>query len=270
MGAGSIFIDQMGYEVLVPHMPKRVISLVPSQTELLYYLGLQESIVGVTKFCICPIDNTSIRTKIGGTKKFNFDLINSLNPDLIIGNKEENYLEGIEQLKRQYPVWMSDIESLDSSLEMIQKIGELFNIAERTNDLAKSISTGFTRLPKFETLSALYFIWNEPKMVAGTSTFINEMLHLGGFKNLASKNRYPVIDVDEYRELEPDVVLLSSEPFPFTEKYLNDFQLIFPKSKIIIVDGEMFSWYGSKLLSVPKYLTQLRESLIPTFSKSSQ
>ncbi|MEQ9167438.1 MAG: helical backbone metal receptor [Fulvivirga sp.] len=270
MDAGSIFIDQMGYEVGVPHIPTRVISLVPSQTELLYYLGLQDSIVGITKFCIHPDDGVRNKTKIGGTKKLNFEIIKSLNPDLIIGNKEENYQEGIEQLKSHYSVWMSDIDSLESSLDMIQQLGVIFGVSDRANHLADSVRIGFNGLPKFKTLSALYFIWNSPKMVAGTGTFINEIMKLGGFENMISTYRYPVLDDDELRSLHPEVVLLSSEPFPFTEKHIEQFESLFPESQILIVDGEMFSWYGSRLLHIPDYLIQLRERLIPTFSKSAQ
>ncbi|MTI41469.1 ABC transporter substrate-binding protein [Fulvivirga lutimaris] len=270
MGAGSIFIDQMGYEVGVPHIPTRVISLVPSQTELLYHLGLQDSIVGITKFCIHPDDGVKGKTKVGGTKHFNFDIIESLNPDLIIGNKEENYQEGIEQLKRQYPVWMSDIDSLGSSLDMIQQIGAIFGKEDRANILADSIRVNFNLLPKFKSLSALYFIWNNPKMVAGSGTFINEIMNLGGFENMISVDRYPILNDDDLKCLSPEVILLSSEPFPFAEKHIEQFEEIFPKSQILIVDGEMFSWYGSRLLSTPDYLIQLRERLIPTFSKSSQ
>lgn len=270
MDAGSIFIDQMGYKVGVPHIPTRVISLVPSQTELLFYLGLHDSIVGVTKFCVHPVDETKAVTKIGGTKKFNFDIIESLKPDLIIGNKEENYQEGIETLKEKYPVWMSDINSLESSLGMIQQMGQIFNLSDRANNLVQSIRNGFAQLPKFKSLSTLYFIWNKPKMVAGTDTFINEVLNFGGFQNIALSNRYPALKDDEIKELRPEVILLSSEPFPFTKKHIKEFKGLFPYSKIIIVDGEMFSWYGSRLLKTPEYLIQLRESLTPTLSKSSQ
>ncbi|WP_342626401.1 helical backbone metal receptor [Belliella baltica] len=114
-----IYTDQLKRKVTIAESPKRIISLVPSQTELLVDLGLGDRIVGVTKFCVHPEGFKEKKQIIGGTKNFHFDKIDQLEPDLIIGNKEENYQEGIEKLAEKYPVWMSDIFDLSDAMEIL-------------------------------------------------------------------------------------------------------------------------------------------------------
>jgi ABC-type Fe3+-hydroxamate transport system substrate-binding protein len=118
-----VYIDQMGRKVELPDVPKRIISIVPSQTELLVDLGLAEELIGITKFCIHPKEIFRTKTRIGGTKMLNIEKIKKLKPDLIIGNKEENQQEQVEELMKHFPVWMSDISNLEESLDMIVKIG---------------------------------------------------------------------------------------------------------------------------------------------------
>ncbi|HNP20326.1 MAG TPA: helical backbone metal receptor [Fulvivirga sp.] len=268
--AARIFIDQMGFEVGVPQTPIRVISLVPSQTELLFDLGFESNIVGLTKFCVHPADKVKKVEIIGGTKNFNFDMIDQLRPDLIIGNKEENYKEGIDQLKKKYPVWMSDISNLIDSLEMINEVGRLINCEKKAKALSKNIKLSFEQLPTYQPLSVLYLIWNDPIMVVGKDTFIDEMLKKAGLVNAIHHQRYPEVTAEGIRTIDPDIILLSSEPFPFREKHLRNFQQEFKKSQVYLVDGEMFSWYGSRLLKSANYLHQLRTEVIPTNFRSSQ
>ncbi len=268
--AVRIFFDQMGFEVGVPQIPIRVISLVPSQTELLFDLGFESNIVGLTKFCVHPANKVKKVEVIGGTKKFNFNIIDQLKPDLIIGNKEENYKEGIDQLKKKYPVWMSDISNLFDSLEMISEIGRLINCERKANILRTNIEQSFKKLPNYKALTVLYLIWNDPIMVAGKDTFIDEILKKAGFVNAIPHDRYPKVTSKEIKELDPDIILLSSEPFPFSEKHLRKFQQEYKNTQVYIVDGEMFSWYGSRLLKSAGYIHQLRTKVIPTKARSSQ
>lgn len=260
-----IVVDQMGYEVGVPHTPKRVVSLVPSQTELIDYLGCSDSLIGVTKFCIHPAHFIKEKTIIGGTKKFRFDTIKNLNPDLIIGNKEENYEEGIIRLKENYPVWMSDIANINEAIDMISKLGLILNRQDIASDLINNVLSQFNQIEIDRKYKVLYFIWNSPKMVAGSNTFIDEMLNVAGFENLAPTERYPEISDDEIAGLNPEVILLSSEPYPFKEKHIKRFKDISPNSIIKIVDGELFSWYGSRLLKAPTYFIKLHEELTLRF-----
>ena len=240
-------IDQMGREIIVPKNPKRIISLVPSQTELLFDLGLTDEVVGITKFCIHPNDRFSTTQKIGGTKNFRLEEIDRLKPDLIIGNKEENYQEGIEELERKYPVWMSDIYTISDALEMIREISHLVGKAEVGEQLLKEIEHSLVEIKGLFQQKAVYFIWRNPFMVAGTDTFIHQMMQHLGIENLITDERYPELSEAALKSLNPDLILLSSEPYPFQEKHLEEFHRICPNATIKIVDGEAFSWYGSRL-----------------------
>jgi ABC-type Fe3+-hydroxamate transport system substrate-binding protein len=249
--------------LLTPALPKRIISLVPSQTELLVDLGLEREIVGITKFCIRPAHLRKTKTIIGGTKKFNFTLINHLQPDLIIGNKEENYQQGIELLQEKYPVWISDIESLTDSLSMIKTVGELTGKAPQASELAARIETAFSGLPRQKATGRVaYFIWQNPYMVAASHTFIDYMLKVCGFNNVfAHLDRYPQISEEQLAAATPELIFLSSEPYPFRKKHLEQFREICPEAKVLLVDGEMFSWYGSRLLQAPAYFRELMKHL---------
>ncbi|MCH6236742.1 ABC transporter substrate-binding protein [Cognataquiflexum rubidum] len=251
-----IFTDQLNRAISLPNPPKRIVSLVPSQTELLVDLGLRDRIVGVTKFCIHPKGLKKEKTVIGGTKNFHFDKIESLQPDLIIGNKEENYKEGIEKLAEKYLVWMSDIFTLEDAYRMILSIGELTDTSIQAVQIVSQIKDGLDKEFKLKG-SAVYLIWKDPLIAIGSNTFIDSMLEKGGFKNLINQSRYPEIDLEEIVKLNPEFLLLSSEPFPFKEKHILFFQEKLPKTKIKIVDGEMFSWYGSRLLFTGKYFEDL-------------
>lgn len=253
----------MGRAIALPKQPTRIISLVPSQTELLFDLGLAEQIVGVTKFCVHPADQVKDKQSIGGTKKFRFDVIDRLQPDLIIGNKEENYKEGIEQLAANYPVWLSDIHNLPEALQMIQQVGSLVGKGEQASALASEIESGFSNLPKVpRPYRTAYFIWQKPFMVAGSNTFIDDILSRLGFVNafVDFDGRYPQITPEQIETANLDLIFLSSEPFPFAEKQKNIFQEQFPGIQIELVDGEYFSWYGSRLLSAIVYFQQLCEN----------
>ncbi|GAA4373474.1 helical backbone metal receptor [Hymenobacter koreensis] len=255
--------DQMDRRVAVPFPPQRIVSLVPSQTELLFDLGLGKRVVGVTKFCIHPAEAREQATVVGGTKNFHFDKIEALKPDLIIGNKEENYQEGIEQLAARYPVWMSDIFTLDDSLRMMRQLGLITGAKTKADALSETIAASFAQLtPAEPRLSAAYFIWRKPYMIAAPGTFIDDILRRAGFTNaFADCTRYPEISAEELAAAQPDVILLSSEPYPFGEKHVAEFQQICPQARIQIVDGELFSWYGSRLQHTPAYLQKLRQEL---------
>ena len=253
-------IDQMGRQVLLPRSPQRIVSLVPSQTELLFDLGLSHRIVGVTKFCVHP-DEAKQKEIIGGTKKFNLDKIRSLKPDLIIGNKEENYQEGIEALSSEFPVWMSDIFTLEDATDMMERLGEILNCQVEAKTFTGKIKRAFQSLSHVKRGRVLYLIWQKPYMVAGANTFIHNMLERAGFTNAAEDfRRYPEMNLTQMQELNPNYVLLSSEPYPFKEKHLHDLAVYFPNSKIVLVDGEYFSWYGSRLLKAAHYFQKLNLS----------
>lgn len=249
--------DQLGRLVEFNFPPQRIISLVPSQTELLFDLSVADRVVGITKFCVHPGEWANSKATVGGTKNFKFDVIEKLKPDLIIGNKEENYEEGIAQLAAKFPVWMSNITDWESAMQMIRSIGDLVGEHVRANSLVHVIQNKFNGQKKFSLLPTLYLIWKKPWMAAGGNTFIDAVLSKIGLANCVAQERYPELSLREIRELSPQAVLLSSEPFPFRQKHVEELQLILPAAKIVLVDGEMFSWYGSRLLMAPDYFSSL-------------
>ncbi|MGZ4057126.1 MAG: ABC transporter substrate-binding protein [Bacteroidia bacterium] len=264
-----VFTDQLNRKIELSSVPKRIISLVPSQTELLYNLGLRDEVVGITKFCVHPKEWFHSKTRIGGTKKYDLEKIKALQPDLIIGNKEENDREQIEELMKHYNVWMSDIYNLDDAYDMITRMGAIVQKSKEAVNLKLEIQSKFHQFqnssifPLGQQLKTAYFIWRKPYMAAGHDTFINEMLKLNGFENVFTHkaSRYPEINNEEIIEANPELILLSSEPYPFKEKHIEEFRDLLPNAKIMVVDGEIFSWYGSRLLKAPGYFKQLFEKI---------
>jgi ABC-type Fe3+-hydroxamate transport system substrate-binding protein len=248
----------MGNEIQLSRYPNRIVSLVPSQTELLADLGLDSEIIGITKYCIHPSHWQNQKAIVGGTKNFEIEIIDRLNPDLIIGNREENTKEGILELRKKYPVWTSEIYTLEDALQMIRGIGDLVDKREKSQQIILEIKKAFEAVKKFPPRKVLYLIWRKPWMAAGRNTFINSMLEKIGLQNcLPEDSRYPELSNDEMTSLDPEIVLLSSEPYPFKEKHIEEIQTLLPTTKIILVDGEMFSWYGSRLLKASEYLQSL-------------
>lgn len=269
----KVFYDQMGNKITIPHLPRRILSLVPSQTELLSYLGLDEEVVGITKFCIHPEHWWRTKMRVGGTKKLDMAKINRLQPDIIIGNKEENTREQIEELMSRYPVWMSDIHNLDDALAMIKSVGALVGKEKKAKELTSLISKNFKNLSALKnrihkypsgkqgSLAVAYFIWRKPYMTAGKDTFISSMMERCGFNNVFGDlpDRYPVVTPLQIERAEPELILLSTEPYPFAEQHIAEFRGICPDAHIMRVDGEYFSWYGSRLADSPQYLIKVIE-----------
>ncbi len=253
---------------LYSNPPQRIVSLVPSQTELLYDLGLDERVVGITKFCIHPEEWFRTKTRVGGTKDIKREIIDQLKPDLIIANKEENVKEQVEELAKDYPVWVTDVNDLESALQMIM---DVFSLTRKTQagQIIHSIKLGFidlqNTLQKIQTrkLKTAYLIWRNPYMTVGGDTFIHDMLDRCGLNNIFhNKKRYPSITVEELKDAGCELLLLSSEPYPFKQKHIDELQEQLPGCKIMLVDGEMFSWYGSRLMKAPKYFQELLQSIV--------
>lgn len=262
------FQDQTGKIISLSNLPRRIVSIVPSQTELLADLGLEEKVIGITKFCIHPLDWFKTRIRIGGTKALKIELIKSLAPDLVLANKEENVKDQVEELEKFVPVWTSDVRNISQAYEMILSVGKITGTTQKAGEMVEKIKNSFSRLQHeghtsrisgfSRQLRTAYAIWREPLMVAGGDTFIHDMISLCGFRNLfESKNRYPVTTVDELSALDCELLLLPSEPFPFKEKHAEEFRSILSRTHVRLVDGEMFSWYGSRLLYSAEYFQKL-------------
>lgn len=259
------FTDQTGRTISLQAVPNRIISLVPSQTELLFDLGLSREVIGITKFCIHPSEWFHTKTRVGGTKQLKTDLIRELQPDLIIANKEENVKEQIEELaagvngEKQIPVWVSDVNNLPDAYEMIEQLGLITGKAEAAKEMVLRIRENFALLTIHHSpVTCCYLIWQDPYMTIGGDTFIHAMLQAAGLHNIyANKTRYPELTIAELQAANCDLLLLSSEPYPFKQKHIDELQAQLPNTRILLADGEMFSWYGSRLLQAPGYFEKL-------------
>ncbi|MCE3294804.1 MAG: cobalamin-binding protein [Crocinitomicaceae bacterium] len=251
----------MNREVRLNGFPKRIVSLVPSQTEYLFDLGLEDRVVGITKFCIHPVEWYLSKRRVGGTKKIDIEKVKKLNPDLIIGNKEENTEEDIAALAKIAPVWMSDIYTLEDAFAMMLEIGKMCGLKHRAEGVVTEIRQNFENYAGFDiSKSVIYLIWNDPLMASGSHTFIDEMIRTFGLRNFyGDQERYPECVPDPANQ--PDYIFLSSEPFPFKESHKQEIQEQFPGSKVVFVDGEIFSWYGSRMLKAPAYFGELKKQL---------
>lgn len=258
--------DQLNRTINLHKTPKRIISLVPSLTELICDLGLESSLVGVTKFCVHPKHIIKETTVVGGTKHVHFDKIKELQPDIILCNKEENTKEIIQELEQISPVHISDINTIDDCFEIISMYGTIFLVEKEAESISLLIRKEQSQFESFikshVTRPVVYFIWKDPWMVVGKDTFIDYMLNLNGFSNyFNNQSRYPEIDLNAiYPDV--DVVLLSSEPYPFKKGHFKFLQPQFPNAKILLVDGEMFSWYGSRLTKAFKYFKKLHRDIL--------
>ena len=254
-------VDQLKRTVTLHTPVQRIVSLVPSLTELLADLGLDEQVVGLTRYCCHPPDwrRHANKTVVGGTKNVDVDRTLALRPDLVIASKEENVREQVEALAEHVPVWVSDVQSLADSLEVIASLGAVTGTATTATAMQREIEAAFAKLEAVPAVPCLYLIWRKPFMAVGGDTFIHSMVTAAGFDNLlASRCRYPELTLAEMQSLNPKAVLLSSEPYPFKEQHVAEIQAALPDARVMLVDGEYFSWYGSRLGHAAAYFEELR------------
>jgi ABC-type Fe3+-hydroxamate transport system substrate-binding protein len=249
--------DATGRSIELLRRPERIISLVPSQTELLIDLGLGSRLVGRTRYCIHPREKLANVADVGGTKRVDLDKIAALKPDLIIAEKEETPKELVDELSRFAPVYVTDVISIPSALTMCRDVGRIVGL--ETEALVHQIEIAMNEVKNIvpQPERVLYLIWRNPWMAAGEGTFIHSCLEHIGCKNAASGSRYPELDGDSIASLRPDRVFLSSEPFPFKENHAEEIRKILPNARIEFVDGELFSWYGSRMLKMADYWRSL-------------
>ncbi|TDH27418.1 cobalamin-binding protein [Segetibacter sp. 3557_3] len=271
--------DQLSCQLELPEPARRIVSLVPSQTELLHDLGLESEVVGITKFCVHPEQWFHSKTRVGGTKKVHLDRVEDLQPDLVIGNKEENIKEEVEEIKKLAPVYISDVSTLEQAIDMITAVGAMTNTEHNAGELITAIKHGFNDLEQYVKNTAVkriephllsehvpirtaYLIWQEPLMAVGSNTFIDDMLQRCGLQNIfAAQERYPMITVDQLSKDKCDLVFLSTEPYPFSNEHVAELQAQLPGSTVMLVDGQMFSWYGSRLVKASTYFKSLLEQI---------
>ena len=236
----------------------RVVSLVPSLTELLHDLGLDEEVVGVTTFCVRPPGWSRTKARVGGTKTVKLEKVAALEPDLVLANQEENRREDVEWIAARFPTHVTRVATVGEALEMIRAVGGLVEREARAGVVATQVAARFESLGDLPPRRASYLIWRDPWMVAGGDTFIGDVMRRGGFVNAHEDGRrYPAVSAEELRAAAPELLLLSSEPFPFKERHAAELREAVPGARPVFVDGELFSWYGSRLLHTPAYLRSL-------------
>lgn len=240
----------------------RIISLVPSLTEYLWALGLELEVVGITKFCVHPTHWWQHKTRVGGTKKLNFETIAALQPTLLIANKEENNKEDVLLLQSKYEVLLTEINTLDEALYFLLEIGKKVERTQKALEIIAKIKNRFARITQIgEGKKFLYFIWKDPYFVVGPNTYIHSLLSAFGLINCCQIERYPDLEAlhtSQINEpLSPDYIFLSTEPYPFEEKHIAEIQALFPHSNIKLVDGEICSWYGVRMLQAPDCFERL-------------
>ena len=247
--------DHLGRKLILNATPKRIVSLVPSQTELLVDLGLKNLLIGVTKFCVHPKNLRKEKVVVGGTKTVHIDKIEDLEPDIILCNKEENTIKMVSELEKIAPVHVSDVSTISDSLQLIKDYGDIFSVKETALNLVHSIEnkiqTFSEEIQHKKWQSCIYLIWKDPYMAAGNDTFINELLKLNKLENKIDENRYPIVTKEQLMKYSPELVLLSSEPFPFKDENIKEIEEM--GLKAVLVDGEYFSWYGSRLEKAISY-----------------
>ena len=233
----------------------RIVSLCPSLTELVFDLGLGESLVGVTKFCVHPADGVRGIEKVGGTKTPKIDRIREIGPDLVLLNEEENRVEDAEALEAAgLACHVSFPKTAIDTAEMVRSIGEAVHRPGEAERIARAIEEAAHRARVSSKgrppVRYAYLIWRDPLMSVSGDTFISDLLRLAGGENAFDDRpkRYPVLEPEELAAAGLDAVLLSTEPFPFQEKHIDEVSRATGLAPEIfhIVDGELLSWHGSR------------------------
>lgn len=260
-----IYKDAIGNEFdnVEPYL--RIVSLVPSQTEYLIQIlnhQTQAAVVGRTKFCIHPTEIVKDIQIVGGTKQIDVVIIKELHPDLIILNKEENTQEIYKSLENICPIYVSEIKTINDAFAWMKDIAGILNVSNIGEDIIQRIESEKAEYESnnYSCIKVAYLIWKDPYMTIGGDTFISQMLSSAGFENVFDDlERYPEVNIDTLEDAQLDILFLSSEPFPFKQKHVE--QMKENGLKSLVVDGELFSWYGSRMINSWKYFSKLRTRL---------
>jgi ABC-type hemin transport system substrate-binding protein len=238
--------------------PQRIVSLVPSLTELVFFLGRGESLVGRTKFCTEPAGLVGAIPAFGGTKNPALDRIIAARPDLVIANKEENRREDIESLhKAGREVLLTDPNTVAEAVTMIRELGRVLDARKPAEALAGEVESALATIPRGAPVAAYCAVWHNPMMGLGAATYGNSLLEACGARNvLAERERYPEVTLDELRALSPNLILLPDEPFPFDAGHAALYSQIAPAR---LVDGKLVWWYGPRMPAAIRELSAIIE-----------
>jgi len=242
-------VDGVGRAVTLDADPARLVSLVPSTTETLAALGLRERVVGRTRYCVRPRPWVDGVARVGGTKNPDLARVAALRPDLVVGNREENREEDLEALETLAPLWVAFPRDVDGALADLRAMARLVGAGEAGEALAARVeeTRARARAAAGGGFRYAYLIWRRPYMTVNADTFVDAMLgEVGGTNAFGSRaERYPEVTRDELVEADPDVVLLSSEPFPFEARHAGELGPLAPRARL--VDGQACSWHGARM-----------------------
>ena len=232
---------------------RRVVSLVPSLTKTMFDLGLGDRLIGVTRFCVDPVDGVASIAKVGGTKNPRLSDVVSLKPDLVLVNSEENRRSDIGWLEERFEVFETMPKSILDVTELLRALGERLDCHDEAESFVLQIQAEMTRIEVEgigrSRIQVFAPIWKGPWMSFNRDTYLHHLLATVGADNICAdyEERYPVISEDVMESLRPDLVLLPSEPFEFGLDHQSELlrSSLFPGCQVLLVDGRDYTWHGS-------------------------
>jgi ABC-type Fe3+-hydroxamate transport system substrate-binding protein len=259
----SSLVDAAGYQHSRMDRDARILSLVPSLTELLFDLGLARRLVGRTNFCVHPNPGVEAIASVGGTKQIDMDKVAALNPTHALVNIDENPKDMADALAEMgIEVVVTHPFTVTDNVALFRLIGGIFNAGENAEQLIRDFDSALADLhaQDWKSHRVLYLIWRKPWMSISAGTYIADMLAQTNWQVIdhQSTARYPEIDLTNTLLAQTDLVLFSTEPFPFKLKHLDTFGAEFPAhaNKARLIDAEMVSWYGSRVIAGLRYLAK--------------
>lgn len=263
------FRDALGREVTVPSPPGRVVSLIPSVTEICFALGAGEQVVGVTRFCTEPPAGVAGKVRVGGEKDPDLDRIARLRPDLVIANVEENRKADVEALAAAgIPVYVIYPRTVTEGAGLLRTLGELLGASGAGEALAGDVEQALGEVSRLRRgrapVRVFCPIWKNPWMACNGDTYVHDVLVTCGGENITADRpeRYPRVALEEVAAAAPEVILLPDEPFRFAPKHIPLFHA-FPgipalrNGRIHCIDGKWISWYGPRMVEALPALTRL-------------
>lgn len=263
-----VLTDSDGVAHNFPSVPRRVVSLVPAQTETLYELGLEQNMIGITNKCVYPYHLIPTKVTVGTPNDFQIEKIEALQPDLIIIDDSFTHKNDIAQLKNIAPVWNSRTEHFDDVLKNIEAYGILFNKRTDAQKWLEKLEYSYKNFLRFVAAKpirkAAYLVSRTPYIAVGNNPFINEVLALNNFENIYAEREFPFSEV-EIRKIriqgDPDIVFLASGMYDFDEEHAFEIGRSTHHAKTVFVDGDFFSANGVRLFKSFEYFRILHERL---------
>ena len=243
--------DALERTIDVPERPQRIVSLVPSVTELLFDLGAGEQLCGISNYCTEPRGVLDGLPRIGGQKNPEIDAILRLQPDLVLAVKEENLARDVAALEaHRIPVYVADVRTIEDALALIGEIGDLVDAPPgRQAELRSHVAEGVAEARRIAAVPPRRLfvpVWRDPWITISADTYMHEVLHVCGGVPLRlgrPEQRYPKVDLDEVLAARPDLILLPDEPYAFGPSDVAELSNIAPTT---IVDGKLLGWYGRR------------------------